>query len=363
MADRLYDALAVVALPAPYLVRLAACAMLVLGLVAGATVASADSLPSDPLYPVKLATEQVRLALAQSAQDRAAVQLSMAEHRLVEAERLALRGRQPEALVAGSTYGADLAGAAADLARIERSGPEAAGVVAQLKQRLSEQQSHASRVATELAGDPGAAAIAPVFRTVASFAPPQPSGVTVSEAIARHAADVAGQLAAAADEIAQASEESSRHDAGARPGARAGVAASPDIAAPKAPPVADTSPRDAGGEKNSAAGTDNRKDDRAPDARRGPTHDASSTRQGRKDGAAPTDAVRAPRTGSSAPARPRVDPQAARDAADRAKHEAEKARESAEKAKEAARKVPAATHGRSGDDAKDDDAKEGKGRP
>ncbi len=357
MADRLYDAVAVAGLPAPYLVRLAVGAMIVLGLVAGATVASADSLPTDPLYPVKLATEQVRLALAQSAQDRAAVQLSMAEHRLVEAERLALRGLQAEALVAGSTYGADLAGAAAELASIERSGPVAAGVVAQLKQRLSEQQSHASRVATELAEDPGAAAIVPVFRTVASFAPPQPSGVTVSEAIAQHAADVAGQLAAAADEIAQASEDRSRHEPGARPGAGASAAAAPNAAGPKAPPVSDASPRATGGDKNATEGTEKKKDDR--DARAAPKDDASSTEQaGQKDRAAPKDVAPAPRTGGSAPARPPVDPQTARDAADRAKHEAEKARDSAEKAKEAARKGPAVTHG--GSETK---PTPGKGRP
>ncbi len=182
--------------------------------------------------------------------------------------------------------------------------------------------------------------------------------MTVSEAIAQHAADVAGQLAAAADEIAQASEDSSVHIPGAPPG-RAGAAAAPDAAGPKAPPVADASPRAAGEEKSTAEGRDKKKDDHAPDAASGPKDDAASKEQAaRKDLAAPKDAAPAPRTEGSAPARPRVDPQAARDAADRAKHEAEKARESAEKAKEAARKVPAATHGGS-----ENDTKQGKGRP
>ena len=50
LADRVYDALAVVALPAPHLVRAAFIAALVLGVVASATVASADALPTEPLY-------------------------------------------------------------------------------------------------------------------------------------------------------------------------------------------------------------------------------------------------------------------------------------------------------------------------
>ena len=54
------------------------------GVVAGATQAAAGSLPGQPLYGVKLATEQIRLALAGQPGNRAAVQQSLAEERLDE---------------------------------------------------------------------------------------------------------------------------------------------------------------------------------------------------------------------------------------------------------------------------------------
>ncbi len=323
--DRLYDALAIAALPAPHLVRAVLGATFVLGLLAGATVASADTLPTEPLYPVKLATEQVRLALAQSAEDRASVRLSMAEHRLGEAERLALRGMQSEAIVAGSTYAADLAAAAADLASIEQADPEGAAAVAQLRQRLAEQQAHAAQVARELAAEPAGAVIAPVFRTVASFAPPRASGTTMSEAIAEHGADVAGQIATVADEIAQASEARSRVDHGASPpspqrASDAPPASTPDVAGPIAP----ASPA---GPPPAATARDGQKRTETTDE----TKTSASTGRAAAGGAVPAE--------HAAAAPPVTDPRTARDAAERAKHEAEQARDAAERAKHDAEKA------------------------
>ncbi|MEK7860761.1 MAG: DUF5667 domain-containing protein, partial [Chloroflexota bacterium] len=91
--DRLYDVLEVLALPAPHIVRAIVAGAVVVSIVGTATVASADALPEEPLYAVKVAGEQVRLALARNPEDRAAVELSMAEHRLSEAERLVQGGR------------------------------------------------------------------------------------------------------------------------------------------------------------------------------------------------------------------------------------------------------------------------------
>ena len=54
------------------------------GAVAGTTQAAAGSLPGQPLYGVKLATEQVRLAFAGRPANRADVQQSLAEERLDE---------------------------------------------------------------------------------------------------------------------------------------------------------------------------------------------------------------------------------------------------------------------------------------
>src|SRR5204863_2470934 len=50
LADRAYGVLALVGKPAPVLVRALVTAAAIAGLVGGATVASADSLPDDPLH-------------------------------------------------------------------------------------------------------------------------------------------------------------------------------------------------------------------------------------------------------------------------------------------------------------------------
>lgn len=87
--DLVYGAFAVLAAPAPYLVRALTGAALAVALAAAATLVSADALPGEPLYGVKVAWEQTRLGLAGTPADRAAVQMSVARHRLAEATRLA----------------------------------------------------------------------------------------------------------------------------------------------------------------------------------------------------------------------------------------------------------------------------------
>ncbi|GEM_PF-5113427 len=67
----------------------AAAITIVVLMLGGTLSAAASSLPSSPLYSVKLATEQLQLALAFNDETRARVHLALAEHRLAEAERLA----------------------------------------------------------------------------------------------------------------------------------------------------------------------------------------------------------------------------------------------------------------------------------
>ncbi len=93
-SDRVYGVFAVLGLPAPMLVRALVVGLVIAAILGGATVASADSLPDDALYGFKIAGEQLRLAIAIGVEDRAAVELSIAEHRLNEAERLATSGRR-----------------------------------------------------------------------------------------------------------------------------------------------------------------------------------------------------------------------------------------------------------------------------
>jgi hypothetical protein len=87
LADRVYGVFAILGKPAPMLVRALVIIIVIAGFLGSATVASADSLPDDPLYSFKLAGEQLRLAIAVSPEDRASVELSIAEHRLDEAEQ------------------------------------------------------------------------------------------------------------------------------------------------------------------------------------------------------------------------------------------------------------------------------------
>ncbi|MBI2773821.1 MAG: hypothetical protein HYX56_04940 [Chloroflexi bacterium] len=191
--DRLYTAMSLLATPAPHLVRAIVSLALVGSVVGAATVASADSLPDEPLYGLKVASEQLRLALVASPEDRAAVELSMADHRLAEAERLAIEGRGSDAIAAAGAYGAHLANAAAALAGPEQNDPRSSVVIGQLRSRLTAQQRSAEDVAARVADPDSSAAL----RSIASV-PPSASAGAVAEGIAAHAAAVASQAAAVA---------------------------------------------------------------------------------------------------------------------------------------------------------------------
>jgi len=81
-------------LPRPSLAPIAAILVLTIVLASvGAVTAAADSLPDSPLYPVKLATERVQLALTPHPVGKARLHLSFAERRLQEVQaQLELRG-------------------------------------------------------------------------------------------------------------------------------------------------------------------------------------------------------------------------------------------------------------------------------
>ena len=301
LGDRIFDAVALVALPAPHIVRALALGTILLGIIAGATVASAESVPDDALYGVKLAGEQMRLALALAPEDRAAVELSMAEHRLAEAERLALDGRTGDALVATGAYGEHLANAAAALATIERLDPTAGAVVERLRQRLADQQKRAADVAAHLAADPGSQT-APVFRTIASVAP-------LSVGLAPLSAQIADHAAAITEKIANEAERIARGGQAALPRTAPSATRTPT---PTRTPVRSEAPRPAG----------------AGQPARTPAAQVTT---------APRPTAQAARTPT-----PTVD-HAAAAAAEKARREAERAREAADKAKEAVKKTPTPT--------------------
>ncbi len=69
-------------------------AILLIGV--GVVGASANALPGDPLYPVKLATEDVRVALVFSDVDKANLHVQFAERRAVEISYMARQGKGDE---------------------------------------------------------------------------------------------------------------------------------------------------------------------------------------------------------------------------------------------------------------------------
>jgi hypothetical protein len=193
LTDRVLVAFEMIARPAPYAVRVIAVGALCIATVAGATVAGADTLPNDPLYSVKLAGEDLRLTFALSAEDRASVQLSIAEHRLAEAEVLATSGRDEDTLVVSSTYSQQIAEAAAELAELEALQPEVVALIAQLDDRYNEQRSRMQMLATKLSTDPATVRASEILAVIA--APTLAPGLQGVQRIAETAAGVAEDLA------------------------------------------------------------------------------------------------------------------------------------------------------------------------
>jgi len=102
-------------------------AVLVLLLTGGSTVAaSSDALPDEPLYPVKLATEQVRLAFAISDTSKAELHTQLAETRAAEIEAMADQGKTEYAAIAAEKLANQLEQANLAMAKVESVRGEAA---------------------------------------------------------------------------------------------------------------------------------------------------------------------------------------------------------------------------------------------
>ena len=306
-SDRAVGFFTVLAAPAPYAVRFLAAVTLSVGILAGATVASADSLPDDAHYGVKLAAEHLRLALAVAPEDRASVELSLAEHRLGEAERLAARGSESGALIATSAYAAHLASAAAEVSQVEAFAPRAAALLAQLESRLALQRTRAADTAQRLLADPRTALAGAVLHTIAVM--PRGSGTTTASGIADNAASVSARLSAVADDRALSGPVDVDEDDGSDDG---DAPATPELPLLLAPAVAPTT---------GAAST------RAPAAAATAVSATAATRELQPATPRPT-----PKSTVQPTTRPTVDP-SARVAAEKAKEAATKAKLAADRAK------------------------------
>jgi len=199
--DNAWTAVELLSRPAPYIVRGIGFAVLLVCVGMGTVVASADTLPDDLLYPLKLASEQVRLALADAPGDRAGVELSIADHRLREAEALAGSGRTSDALVASAMYSQHIASAAAELAlQPQNDQDDRADLGAQLESTFGAQRDRAQSLAATLATDVKSARGAQILALIA--APSLAPGATKIERVAETAATLAVDLANAAETAA-----------------------------------------------------------------------------------------------------------------------------------------------------------------
>jgi hypothetical protein len=94
--------------------------VLILLLTGGSTViASSNALPDEPLYPVKLATEETRLAFAVSDTQKAQVYTQLAETRAVEIETMADQGKTEHAAITAARLAKQLELANSAIARAE----------------------------------------------------------------------------------------------------------------------------------------------------------------------------------------------------------------------------------------------------
>ena len=79
MIDRLAVVFELLGRPTPYAMRVLVVGLIVIAVAASTALVSAGTVADDALYSVKVTSEQMRLALATSPEDRAVVELSIAE--------------------------------------------------------------------------------------------------------------------------------------------------------------------------------------------------------------------------------------------------------------------------------------------
>jgi hypothetical protein len=209
LGQRLAGIGAQVPLRAPPLSRIGTIALVLLALVGGASSVSAESVPDDPLYALKLNSEQMRLTLARAGADRAAVELGIAESRLREASSLAAQDREAEADAAASAFGEHLANAVASL---EESAASSAEMVEQLRARIARQRA-------QLNGSGDVPDALNVMATLTQdLAKPGVDGSSIANAAALLAERAAGMAKTSVDQIV--SQQVRAVPATARPTAR-----------------------------------------------------------------------------------------------------------------------------------------------
>ncbi|MFC2050623.1 DUF5667 domain-containing protein, partial [Chloroflexota bacterium] len=88
----------------------------------GTVIASSNAMPDEPLYPVKLATEEVRLTFAVTDAQKVQVHTQLAETRAVEVETMAKEGKTEHAAITAARLVKQLELASAAIDKVE-AGP------------------------------------------------------------------------------------------------------------------------------------------------------------------------------------------------------------------------------------------------
>ena len=278
LADRIAITFEILAKPAPYAMRAFAIALIVACIGASTALVSAGTVADDPLYSVKIASEQVRLALAATPEDRAIVELSIAEHRLAEAATLANGGYDDDVIVATSEYGEHLANAAAELAQVESVTPETATLVTQLQQKIDEHRATAAAVAARLADDPSTAPAAAALSVLATTNVPS-QDLSPAAAIAAQAADAADRAATVAEQ--KVTPRSSAASQATAPPQRTAAAPATASATTEAPRATETRPAESARDTNA-------KNERAAETARKAADEAKAAAQKAKQGSKKT---------------------------------------------------------------------------
>ncbi len=137
------------------LVRVAAALALVVVATSGTIVASANSLPEEPLYPVKLAVENAQLAIAPNDQARSELELQFAAKRVAEVrsaaqqdntaavtQGVALYEQKVDAAVKASEAAAQVAPAAPE--KVQETLRQNAEVLKQVQSKVQSKQAQAA---------------------------------------------------------------------------------------------------------------------------------------------------------------------------------------------------------------------------
>jgi hypothetical protein len=273
--DRIAIAFELLGRPTPYAMRALGIGLVMVAIGASTALVSAGTVADDALYSVKITSEQMRLSLATSPEDRAVVELSIAEHRLAEATALATLGDEENAIVATSEYGEHMANAAAELAQVEELQPETTTLVVQLQQRIDEHRATAAAVVARFAEDPNRASAAAALSAVAARGP-STAGLSPAAAIAQDAADTADEAAALAERKAAPPRETPQ------------PAGTTDRAAP--PVVRDTAPSGGSARSETRQGERVSKKERAAGAARKAADEAKAAAKKAKEGSRRTPA-------------------------------------------------------------------------